>query len=159
MTPKAAKSAIDVTHKAEQSRCQLPQTPALFRRKPVVLVRAAAGVAAVGGFPDLRSITRLHLLLAVLKGVKPRIDPAQRQQLRVRAHLADSPLVKDDDPVGPFDRGEAVRDDEGGRLPVSGAHDPLDLVLRRGIEVRGGLIHGKDMGSGHSFKHNGFGNR
>ena len=62
--------------------------------------------------------------------VKLVVDAALRQQLLVRAHLADLAFVHDDDLVGALNRGEAVRDDERGA-----AFDQLVSASRTRISV------------------------
>ena len=64
--------------------------------------------------------------------VEARVHAALRDELLVRPHLDDAPLVEDDDAVGRADGRQAVRDDDR-RAP---AHDLLERALEARLGVR-----------------------
>ena len=52
----------------------------------------------------------------------------------MRALLDDVAVIDDDDVVGVFDRGQAVRDDEAGAALHEGCHRGLYLTFRPGVD-------------------------
>ena len=76
--------------------------------------------------------------------VQPPVNAIMRQQLGMRPLLDDSPVIEDHDPVGPLDRGKAVRDQDRGAAD----HQPSQRFLhdRLGgiVERRGRLIEDQD---------------
>ena len=74
-------------------------------RKPRLVVRADRRRRR-------RSAVRRNLLILVLQLIELVVDAALREQLLVRAHLADLPLMHNDDLVGALNGREAMRDDQ-----------------------------------------------
>ena len=72
--------------------------------------------------------------------MQPRVQPLARHQFGVRALLGDAALLHDDDAVGVFDGGQAVRDHQRG--PVR--HQVVERVLHQAfgfvVERGGGLV-------------------
>ena len=62
------------------------------------------------------------------------------------ALLDEAPVLEDEDAVGAADRGEAVRDHEGG----AALHQPLQRLLHEPLALRveraGGLVEQQDLG-------------
>src|SRR5271163_2481446 len=68
------------------------------------------------------------------------IAAAQRHQLVVRSQLDDVAVLQHADTVGMADGGEAMRDQDGGRLPGRGQQAIKDLRLPTDVELRRRLI-------------------
>ncbi len=62
------------------------------------------------------------------------------------AGFRDASGLKNHDPVGPLDRRQAVRDDQGGAIPHQRRQRRLDVALRFAVERRGGLVENQDRG-------------
>src|SRR3954454_5212512 len=79
-----------------------------------------------------------------LRLVQVRVEPALREQRRVRPGLHDPPVVDDQDEVGVADGGEPMGDHQG-RAPLEGlVQRPLHRHLGLGVEVRGRLVEDHD---------------
>ena len=62
--------------------------------------------------PCRRGPRHIHLLILVLQLIQLEVHPAVRQQFLVRPHLADLPLMHDDDLVRTLHRRQPVRYDQ-----------------------------------------------
>src|SRR5436190_12297535 len=80
----------------------------------------------------------------LLQPVQPAIDPSALQQLLVPAHLHDRSVLDDHDLVGIPERREAVRDQEHRPAPGHAVEGLLDVTLRFGVQVRGGLVENQE---------------
>src|SRR5687767_3060414 len=112
---------------------------------------ARSGIAPAGGWCNqgacgLRgrgrgSLGRARLELQLVEAV---INSARREQLLVRARLAELPLVQDEDAVHPLDGREAMGNRDGGTT----VHDHLQRVADQqfgfGIDARGGFVEDQD---------------
>src|SRR6478735_5985032 len=76
--------------------------------------------------------------------VQPSVQPAEGDQLGVRATLDDAAAVVDQDPVRAMDRREAVRDRDRGAADHQALEGGLDEPLRDGVERRRGLVEDQD---------------
>ena len=74
------------------------------------------------------------------------VPPLLRDQLVVRAPLDDAALLQYHDAVRVPDRGQAVRDHEGGAPGHQGVHALLYQRLRPGVDGGGGLIQNQHLG-------------
>ena len=81
-----------------------------------------------------------NLLVFILQLIQFVIKPALGQQLLVRADLANSPFVHDDDLVAALDCGKPVRDDDGRPAFHQAVDGFANLKLGFGIDARGRLI-------------------
>ena len=84
------------------------------------------------------------LLVFVLELVEPVIDAAHSQQFLVRALLAQTALVEDDDAVGVLDGAKSMRDDHrraAGKKPVERR---ANLQLGLGVHAGGGFIENQE---------------
>jgi hypothetical protein len=84
-------------------------------------------------------------LLAELARVQPVVVAALAQQLGMRAHLADAPVLDHQDAVGAPDGRQAVGDDEAGAPLHQVLHALLDQGLRQGVHRAGSLVHDEDL--------------
>ena len=76
--------------------------------------------------------------------MQPRIQPLARHQFGVRALLGDAALLHDDDAVGVFDGGQAVRDDQRGAVLHQPGQRLLDETLRFRVERARRLVEKQD---------------
>src|SRR5438094_1073147 len=80
----------------------------------------------------------------LLQPVEPAIDPRALEQLLVPARLHDRSVLDDHDLVGIPERREPVRDQEYGPALRHAVEGLLDVVLRLGVQVRGGLVEDQE---------------
>src|ERR1022692_2381119 len=73
-------------------------------------------------------------------GVQSGVLAVAGEQLPGRAVLHDTAVVDDQHPVGDFDGGQPVRDDQRGAPGQDGAQGLLHEPLARDVEQRGGLV-------------------
>src|SRR5262245_55619154 len=92
----------------------------------------------------LRRDRLAHPLPPELEPVEPRVDTVLREQLGVRALLAELALVEHENAVGVEDRAQAVRDHERGAALQEPAERGLDLALGLDVHTRGGLVQDQD---------------
>src|SRR5690349_2377370 len=103
----------------------------------------SAEPAAIGSAGSVVGGT-LRFGQAELEAVELLVEARRANQLFVRSGLDDPPLIEDDDPVGPLDGRETVRDDEHGAPLEERLERLLHEKLRFRIEARGRLVEEED---------------
>src|SRR5579875_1280894 len=82
--------------------------------------------------------------VAEAHGVERGVSAILLQQLGVRPLLDDAPGLQHHDEIGPFDGGEAVRDDQRGAVAQESPQPLLHQQLGKGVDVGGGLVQDQD---------------
>src|SRR3954454_17628625 len=102
----------------------------------------AASLPSVGGAPSLGARSGGGRLRP--GSVQPRIRSARRDQLVVRAGLRDPSVLEHDDPTGPPDRRQPVRDDDRRPTQQQPLQPLLDDPLRPHVHIRRRLVEDQD---------------
>src|SRR5713101_8682868 len=97
--------------------------------------RSRSGEDVIRGALLLRDVEALRLHIEHCP-----VAPGERHQLIVRAQLDDPAVLEHADAIGMADRGEAMRDQDGGAMPRRREQAIEDLRFTAHVELRGRLI-------------------
>src|SRR5260221_2161128 len=86
-----------------------------------------------------------QLLLFVLELVEAVIDAALGEKLLMRALLAETAFVEDEDAVGVLNGAEAMRDDEGGAAAEQAVEGIANQQLGFRVHAGSGLVEGEGV--------------